>query len=105
MPRSAPVLLQCGNVVAHCNDPAEVEATLAAMHNDTVMRVATMQDEAASAALQSFESAMSAARHVGFGTTTGTIVHNLRLSGHEQIATRLRNAARSRGHWLIVIRR
>lgn len=70
MPQTAPVVLRCGNVVAHCNDPAAVEATLAAM---------------------------SAARGVGLGTTTGTIVRNLRQAGHEQLATRLRNAAGSRG--------
>lgn len=40
---------------------------------------------------------MSAARDIGMGLDTGVVIHTLRPAGHERLATRLRNAARSRG--------
>lgn len=97
MPQAAPGVLRCESVVAHCSDPSAVEAALAAMNNFTSSRVAAGHEEPTTGALHAFESAMSAARDAGLGSTTGAIVHSLPASGHEHLATRLRNAARSRG--------
>lgn len=67
------------------------------MNGLAIMRMPTENEGTTSAALQSFESTMAAVRDVGPGTSRGFVIHSLGSLGHENLDTRVRSAARSRG--------
>lgn len=97
MPQSAPVVLRCGNVVAHCNDPSAVMATLQATGSMTVSRAPSDHELHTMSALKHFEDAMASARDVCLGSSPGAAAQSLKQLGMEHLASRLRNASGSRG--------
>mmetsp|Transcript_28241 Transcript_28241/g.80251 ORF Transcript_28241/g.80251 Transcript_28241/m.80251 type:complete len:268 (-) Transcript_28241:12-815(-) len=104
MSKMAPVVLRCGVIIAHINDPGTLPSVVAALAQSGV-RAAPDAVPAASTATGSLECALAAhegamavvRRHLGPGTTLSSAASTLTACGKKALARRLRTSARSRG--------
>lgn len=91
MASTAPVVLRCGTIVAHINDPRALQDAAAAL------AACSCATRPTSVAIAASEEALILALAMGFAGSSGSVATQLRDAGLPVLARRVRNAARSRG--------